>query len=212
MPKVSDAYKEQRRSALLDSAMRCFAEKGYEATSIDDIVRHANTSKGAIYNYFKSKEEIFLQILERRIDRMRQRLDDQFRTMHSATDKLLYLIHSYGERDALPDRRDWAKIQLEFELYATRRKELAYISEKSDRFLRSLYEEIVRDGIRQGEFHPDLNLEVATSIFWMLRDGIALHFALNQRDDQNIEAILQGAQDMILQYLKRPHEQTPGRT
>ena len=64
MPKISDEKKKQRQRDILKTALKLFSQKGYYATSIDDITREAGISKGLIYNYFKSKEEIFFELAE----------------------------------------------------------------------------------------------------------------------------------------------------
>ncbi len=64
MPKISDEKKKQRQTDILKTALKLFSQKGYYATSIDDITREAGISKGLIYNYFKSKEEIFFELAE----------------------------------------------------------------------------------------------------------------------------------------------------
>jgi len=52
------------RERLLESAKRLFSQKGYYATSVEDIVESAGLSKGAFYFYFKSKEELFKSLVE----------------------------------------------------------------------------------------------------------------------------------------------------
>jgi AcrR family transcriptional regulator len=52
------------RERLLESAKRLFSQKGYYATSVEDIVASAGLSKGAFYFYFKSKEELFKSLVE----------------------------------------------------------------------------------------------------------------------------------------------------
>ena len=69
MPRVSDAYREQRRQQILDAARRRFARNGFHQTSIQDILTEANLSAGALYRYFRSKEEIIEAIAE---DALRQ--------------------------------------------------------------------------------------------------------------------------------------------
>src|ERR1700761_1206127 len=58
----------ERRAAtvagILASARNLFAERGFEATSIDDIAEGASVAKGAVYHHFESKEAIFTQVLE----------------------------------------------------------------------------------------------------------------------------------------------------
>ena len=50
---------------ILDVATHLFVEKGYDATSLQDIINETNLSKGAIYHHFSSKEEIFEAIFHR---------------------------------------------------------------------------------------------------------------------------------------------------
>ena len=53
-----------RRKQIIDAAMRCISKQGYHGTRMDDIVAASGLSKGAIYWHFKSKEEIFLALLD----------------------------------------------------------------------------------------------------------------------------------------------------
>jgi AcrR family transcriptional regulator len=58
MPKVSDEYKLNRRQQIIDAAYRCFVRNGFHETSMRDIYEETQLSPGAVYNYFRSKEEI----------------------------------------------------------------------------------------------------------------------------------------------------------
>lgn len=59
-------YPEETRKLILDTAERLFLEKGYEKTSLQDIINHlGGLSKGAIYYHFHSKEEIFVAVADR---------------------------------------------------------------------------------------------------------------------------------------------------
>jgi AcrR family transcriptional regulator len=53
----------QRRNQILDAAMKVLIQSGYERARMDDIVRTANLSKGAIYWYYKSKKDIYLDLV-----------------------------------------------------------------------------------------------------------------------------------------------------
>ena len=55
---------EERRVAILDSALAVFAERGYHASSIDDIAREAGVSKALIYEHFASKQDLYAELLE----------------------------------------------------------------------------------------------------------------------------------------------------
>ncbi|MGB2798601.1 MAG: TetR/AcrR family transcriptional regulator [Dehalococcoidia bacterium] len=58
MPQVREAYREARRKQIIDAAYRCFAEKGFQKATMRDICKEANLSVGAVYNYFRSKDDI----------------------------------------------------------------------------------------------------------------------------------------------------------
>jgi TetR/AcrR family transcriptional regulator, fatty acid metabolism regulator protein len=56
--------REETRKRILDSAAQVFAAKGFHNTAVDDIVKASGTSKGAVYFYFESKDQIFLCLVE----------------------------------------------------------------------------------------------------------------------------------------------------
>src|SRR6218665_1574205 len=58
MPKVTDAHREARRAQIVDAAITCFAEKGFQRTSMADIIEASGLSAGAIYLQFESKQDI----------------------------------------------------------------------------------------------------------------------------------------------------------
>ena len=69
MPEVRDPIGEQlaaaRRNQILDAATVTFAEKGFHRTTIRDVARSAGVADGTIYNYFGSKDDLLLGILDR---------------------------------------------------------------------------------------------------------------------------------------------------
>lgn len=59
-------YPEETRNLIIDTAAKLFVEKGYEHTSIQDIINHlGGLSKGAIYHHFKSKDEILNAVADK---------------------------------------------------------------------------------------------------------------------------------------------------
>jgi AcrR family transcriptional regulator len=65
---------EQRRVAILDSALAVFAERGYHASSIDDIAREGGISKALIYEHFASKQQLYAELLEQHAGELFERL------------------------------------------------------------------------------------------------------------------------------------------
>ena len=68
-PKVSEQYMTDRRNQILDAAVATFSRKGFHMATIEDIRLEAGLSRGAVYHYFKTKEDI--------IDGIRQRSGQQ---------------------------------------------------------------------------------------------------------------------------------------
>jgi AcrR family transcriptional regulator len=61
-PEQFEQLREKSREKILSAALELFANKGYDATSIDSIAKKAGISKGLIYNYFESKKSVLLAI------------------------------------------------------------------------------------------------------------------------------------------------------
>lgn len=63
MPKVTEEHVEARRRQILSAALRCFAREGFHRTTMQDIFREADLSPGAVYTYFKGKDELIAAII-----------------------------------------------------------------------------------------------------------------------------------------------------
>jgi AcrR family transcriptional regulator len=67
MPRVSDAHLEARREQIMEAARRCFSRRGFHGTSMQDVIAEAGLSVGAVYRYFKSKDELRQAVAERTV-------------------------------------------------------------------------------------------------------------------------------------------------
>ena len=80
MPKVSEQHREARRDQIVDAALRSFAAKGFQRSSMADIISEAGLSAGAIYGHFDSKQELALAVAQRvlgnRMDELGDRLHE----------------------------------------------------------------------------------------------------------------------------------------
>lgn len=171
MPKVSQAYKEEKIKDILHHALHCFADKGFEAATIDDIVKRSGMSKGSIYNYFTSKEEIYLRILESGTARMFEQLESGFQGK-SPTDKLKLIIGNYRDRELTEEWLNTGRIVLEFWLYSSRIGEVRRLMvERYSRFI-GMVEAILEEGKKTGDFRKDLPSRDLASLFWAMVDGI----------------------------------------
>jgi AcrR family transcriptional regulator len=70
VPKVSEEHRERRREEILDAARRCFARHGYGGATVARLEEETGLSRGAIFNYFPSKDDLFMALTERDADRI----------------------------------------------------------------------------------------------------------------------------------------------
>jgi AcrR family transcriptional regulator len=116
-PTRRDAQRAQTRRDLLDAAATVFARQGYHATSVDEVAEAAGYTKGAVYSNFRSKEQLFLELLDRQIDQAVEVVEDIFaRTEPRDRPRMLGEMHD--EIQVLD--RQWFLLETEFLLYAAR--------------------------------------------------------------------------------------------
>lgn len=89
MPKVTEGYREERRREIAAAALRCFGRKGFQGTSMADIIAESGLSAGAIYGNFKNKNDL--------IDV----------SVHGVLDRLLIRIEALGSRDPIPEPHEF---------------------------------------------------------------------------------------------------------
>jgi AcrR family transcriptional regulator len=64
MPKVVPEYKEEARKKIISAGLEVMIRKGYSVTTMDDIAAHLGVSKGALYLYFKNKDDLVAEIVK----------------------------------------------------------------------------------------------------------------------------------------------------
>lgn len=87
--------KEQRKEHILDTARKLLLEKGLAATSINQIAKHSELSVGAIYFYFKDKEELFAALQLEGLDLLRQSISASIRPECSPDEKIRSIAGAY---------------------------------------------------------------------------------------------------------------------
>ena len=110
--------KQQTRERLLEAARRVFVERGFHATTLDQVAEEAGHTKGAVYSAFESKADLFLAILEERTRSRAGELAPIATRVSSLAD-----LAQAGERlwiATLRNERDWSLLLVEFEVYAAR--------------------------------------------------------------------------------------------
>lgn len=153
---------EERRTQILDAAEEVFAEKGLDSARMDDIVEESGLSKGALYWYFKSKNDIGIAIMERIFQREFQRFEQLENDGQTAVERLtLFLETSIGD---LRRFQRLMPVAFEFVARATRNKTVQRaIREYFNHYMRLLIP-IIQSGIDSGEFRSGNAQEMALAI------------------------------------------------
>jgi AcrR family transcriptional regulator len=116
MPKVSEAHSASQRAVILGAAVRCFAARGFHRSTMRDVIRESGMSAGALYLYFKSKDELIEAIAESRHRREGQWIDSAVSAGGDFRDCLHLLLRSFAK--ALADPRTEPERRLTLQLWA----------------------------------------------------------------------------------------------
>ena len=87
-----DVIKEFRTAELLEAARRLFAEKGFHATTVEDIAAAAGVAKGTVYLYYKSKHDVYWAALERGITELQSEIQTRLEAQQTPEDKVRTFI------------------------------------------------------------------------------------------------------------------------
>jgi AcrR family transcriptional regulator len=119
MHRLTRKEKQARtRACLMDSAAKVFAKRGLQQASIDEVAEDAGFTKGAFYANFKSKEELFLAMLDERFAQRIEDIEGVIADEGSATEKARRGGDVFAQR--LRADQDWERLFFEFSAYAAR--------------------------------------------------------------------------------------------
>ena len=147
---------------LIDAATRLFADKGYERVAVQEIVEHAGVTKGAMYHYFGSKDDLLHEIYGRLLRLQTEHLEKIASSTGSVTERLReaaidVIVTSVDDFDA-------AKVFF---------RSMNHLSEEKQREVRAerrRYHEkfrgLIEEGQRAGTFRDDVPADVATYYFF----------------------------------------------
>jgi AcrR family transcriptional regulator len=116
-----DEQRARTREDLLDAAARVFAAQGYHAASVDQVAEAAGYTKGAVYSNFSSKEELFLELLERHLDQAINVIEQLVFAVEPA--QRAGVFAEQHDRITVLDR-EWFLLEAEFLLYAARNEQV----------------------------------------------------------------------------------------
>lgn len=134
--------KVNNRIKILNAAWKLFEEKGYEETTVDEIIEATNTSKGTFYHYFKSKEDLlslFSYIFDERYEELSKKLDVD--------------MNSFGKLMVLCDEC-FCTIENDYSLELVARMYSSHLFSKNSKHLldkNRIYYKLLRNVIAEGQ-------------------------------------------------------------
>jgi AcrR family transcriptional regulator len=198
--------KEQRRSVILNAARKLFFEKGFKYVTVDNIAKRSELSKGSIYLYFKSKEEIYTNILFSDIEKFNKKSAHLFQDSKSATELIREFAFIYI--DFFLNDRELFRIMMTFMLH-TEDMNLAesvneHIIEVTNNTIK-IIETILKLGIEKDEFPADINVRQCRNAIWGFLNGIiSLHLFTGKEAsrEERIRSTIKGSLGIFIKGLK----------
>ena len=141
---------EQKRQLIIDSARRVFVEKGYKAVTMKDIVEASDISRGGLYLYFSSVEEVFLAVLETEEKRADEAISGDALEGASNGEILLWFLKTQ-KKEILKKRDSLMTAKYEYAFACKERKEKPVFSKEMDKAVLVL-QNILERGTERGEF------------------------------------------------------------
>jgi AcrR family transcriptional regulator len=119
-PLTPERRRAMTRQHLLDAAAIVFARNGFHGSTLDEVAATAGFSKGAVYSNFKSKDDLFLELLHDRVDRQFAVVSEALDTGAHEQAEQFPRIRQILRSDMSPWDDDFVTLWLEFVLYARR--------------------------------------------------------------------------------------------
>ncbi|MGN9865346.1 TetR/AcrR family transcriptional regulator [Bacillus swezeyi] len=149
---------------IVDAGYHLFAQNGYSATSVDEIMKEAGYSKATFYLYFKSKETLFLHI-------MNEQMEERFQTSMRCFQKknLRGLLTGIEHLIQTTNKEHSTALFLEFMANSHRYPEIqvkmSLLYERWREFFVVLIEQLQEEGVVQNQLHPRVMATTLISIF-----------------------------------------------
>jgi AcrR family transcriptional regulator len=180
--KTQAERREETRELVLTAAARVFAKRGFHATSLDAIAEEAGFSRGAVYYNFADKEELFLELLDRRCAERAQDLHTVFADTPgddvAATSRQAQLA-AQNALDAMTGDPEWRALYLEFLAHAARDSAFRRRFSKRSAEMRSALEEVVIERTRPVADALEMEPEQLAVVIDALGTGLWAHHMLH---------------------------------
>jgi AcrR family transcriptional regulator len=188
---------EERRAQIIEAALARFTQHGYANTTMDHIAAESGLSKGAIYWYFESKDDLFQAAANSVMEELVERSMAALMGCETATEQL-----RVGARclvDLCRDIESYFGLIIEFWTQSERREEATAFWADMIRQYRLAVEAIFEAGVQAGEFKP-VDTEALSWMIMAAYDGLAAYHMM--MPDIDMERISEGFIEALMEGLK----------
>lgn len=175
VPRISEEERATRREQILDAAMRCVAREGFHKTSMAHVIRESGLSAGAVYGYFRSKEEIIGAVADRAMDIVGPAIEKAIsQSPAPRPTEIIHLVTHAIVRQTEEAEVDITRVAVSAWAEAARDEAVrATAAEKIGGF-RSLYADVLRRGQEAGDVDPAVDAEHAAQALFAFMPGFML--------------------------------------
>lgn len=170
-PRVTTEYKKEKRSQIIRSAIKCFSKYGFDKTRMDDIVNESELSKGTLYNYFSSKEDLFEAIAEDSLNLLKFQLSNVF--IENKED-LITNIEGFYEEFRKIQREGSEKVFFEAIAESSRNPKLQKILRDHRKKIYKMCYDQMQLQFKKGWFKDDISIELIAAGAVSLFDGLTI--------------------------------------
>ena len=175
-PRTTEDQWNETHQTIMQVAQQLFATKGYNGTSMNDIVKESGVSKGAIYNHFESKERLFLSLLETQTEAGLHQLESLFSEEDTSVDKIKKVLEiTFNSSVNCP--REMCMMQTEFMVTASRIESITPELQQRYRMISDFMIAIVEEGKELGEIRRDLDSEAMVTLVFATLDGLGFQYS-----------------------------------
>ena len=192
MPKVTTMYKAEVQDRIIQAAVESFGQTGFDKTRMDDIAKRLGMSKGTLYLYFKSKEDLFLAICERHLQESDEQDSAFFTNKENIAADAGQIYDNIRRRE-----RGMDKVMLEMVVESRRNLRLRKVMHQYQSMVHRHVEEEIKKKVGEGFIRKDVEVEGLALALVALYDGLALNRTLGLNESDNKKAWVAMVQAMI---------------
>ena len=145
---------KDHRIQILEAAEKIFAKKGFYTTTMEEVAKEARLAKGTIYLYFESKEDLFFEVIERKLDILLGKIEEELQQSNSPSQKVKKVIGIHLK--FLEENEDFFKIMQNLSESLKKRMEKklkSRVIQKQSHYIEMLGK-LIQKAIIEGEIKP----------------------------------------------------------